>query len=53
MLDAIERALHRVEDGTFGTCVGCNQEIGAKRLEAVPGALRCIHCQLKVEGGAA
>lgn len=53
MLDAIERALHRVEDGTFGMCVACHREIGSKRLEAAPWALRCIHCQQKVEGRAA
>jgi DnaK suppressor protein len=53
MLDAIERALRRVEDGTFGMCVGCQREIGSKRLEAVPWGLRCIHCQQKLEGRAA
>jgi DnaK suppressor protein len=53
MLDAIERALHRVEDGSFGMCVACHREIGSKRLEAVPWALRCIHCQQRVEGRAA
>jgi DnaK suppressor protein len=49
-LDAIERALRRVEEGTFGLCVGCEKEISLKRLEAVPWALRCIHCQGKLEG---
>jgi DnaK suppressor protein len=53
MLDAIDRALRRVEDGTFGMCVGCQRQIGNKRLEAVPWAVRCIHCQQKVEGRAA
>jgi DnaK suppressor protein len=53
MLDAIERALRRVEDGTFGMCVGCHREIGSKRLEAVPWAMRCIDCQERVEGCAA
>jgi DnaK suppressor protein len=53
MLDAVDRALRRMEDGTFGVCVVCQTEIGSKRLEAVPWALRCIHCQHKVEGRAA
>jgi RNA polymerase-binding transcription factor len=50
MLNAIERALRRMEDGTFGMCVACQREIGSKRLEAVPWTLRCIHCQQKLEG---
>lgn len=53
VLDAIERALRRVEQGTFGMCVACQREIGSKRLQAVPWALRCIHCQQKVECRAA
>jgi DnaK suppressor protein len=53
MLDAIERALRRAEHGTFGMCIGCQREIGSKRLEAVPWAMRCIHCQQRVEGRAA
>jgi len=50
MLDTIERALRRVDDGTFGVCARCQKEIGATRLEAVPWALRCIHCQQRIEG---
>jgi DnaK suppressor protein len=53
MLDVIERALRRVDEGTFGMCVVCQREIGSKRLEAVPWAQRCFHCQQRVEGQAA
>jgi DnaK suppressor protein len=48
-LETIERALRRVDEGTFGICVVCQREIGAKRLEAVPWATRCIRCQQRVE----
>jgi DnaK suppressor protein len=47
-LETIERALRRVGEGTFGICVVCQKEIGTKRLEAVPWAMRCIHCQQRV-----
>jgi DnaK suppressor protein len=49
MLDAIERALRRVDEDTFGMCVVCQRQIDPKRLEAVPWALRCIQCQQRVE----
>jgi DnaK suppressor protein len=53
MLDAIERALRRVDEDTFGMCVVCQRQIDPKRLEAVPWALRCIQCQQRVESRAA
>jgi len=44
-------ALERIEDGTYGICEGCEDEISVKRLEAVPWARYCIHCQERVDGG--
>ncbi len=41
-LDDIERALAKLDDGTYGTCEVCGQPIGADRLEAVPTARFCI-----------
>lgn len=38
-------ALVRVEQGTYGTCVDCDEEISPKRLNAVPWASLCITCQ--------
>jgi len=38
-------ALRRIEDGSFGTCQECDQEIHPKRLAAVPWAGLCIRCQ--------
>ncbi len=42
MLAAIERAQQKLEDGTYGRCDVCGQEIGAGRLEARPWATRCL-----------
>ena len=40
----IEAALKRVEEGTFGECVNCGEEIAEARLDAVPHAPRCVKC---------
>jgi DnaK suppressor protein len=41
----IEEALRRLARGTYGTCVDCGGPIEAKRLEAVPWAMRCVEDQ--------
>jgi DnaK suppressor protein len=38
-------ALLRIEEGTFGTCEQCTEDIHPKRLAAVPWAAFCIRCQ--------
>ena len=45
LLKMITAALGRIEDGTYGDCLNCGQEIGLKRLEAIPWARYCITCQ--------
>jgi len=40
----IQAALKRVEDGTFGECVNCGEDIAEARLDAVPHAARCVRC---------
>jgi RNA polymerase-binding protein DksA len=42
VLAAIDAALRRIEDGTYGTCAVCGREIPPERLEAVPWATLCI-----------
>jgi DnaK suppressor protein len=42
-------ALRRIEDGSFGTCQECNEDIHPKRLAAVPWAPFCIRCQEAVD----
>src|SRR6266852_8088244 len=38
-------ALRRIEEGNFGTCQECDEDIHPKRLAAVPWAIFCIRCQ--------
>lgn len=45
----VSEALVRIEDGTYGTCEGCETEIPQKRLEVYPSARHCIECQSKLE----
>ena len=51
LLAAVEEALARVEAGIFGECLNCGQEIGIKRLEAIPWVDYCIICKGLIEGG--
>ena len=44
-LTEVESALQAMEDGTYGRCISCGQEIEWARLEARPYARRCIVCQ--------
>jgi len=44
-LVAIDEALGRIADGTYGICADCGHEIALERLDARPQALRCISCQ--------
>ncbi len=44
-LDKIEKALAKIEDGTFGNCEECGEEITMKRLEARPETSLCIRCK--------
>ena len=50
-LKLIEDALARLEDGDFGDCQNCGQEIQPKRLDAIPWAAYCIRCQELQEQG--
>jgi DnaK suppressor protein len=49
MLRQIRRALSRVERGTYGLCLHCDEEILPKRLAAVPWAAFCIKCQEQID----
>jgi DnaK suppressor protein len=41
----LNSALDRVQAGTYGVCIDCNENIGFERLSAYPTAKRCIKCQ--------
>lgn len=46
---AIDEALTRLTEGTYGICAECGVEISERRLEAVPFAKLCVECQSKEE----
>ncbi len=48
-LDAVEEALERVREGTYGVCEECGDEIGGGRLKAMPLAKSCLNCQSQME----
>jgi len=48
-IDNIDRALHKVDGGTYGVCELCGNPIPDERLEALPGARFCVADQSKVE----
>jgi DnaK suppressor protein len=51
LLAAIDSALARIDEGTYGTCVNCGAQIAPERLEAMPWATLCIDCKRKEERG--
>ena len=44
-LNKIDEALHRLEEGTYGNCFECGEEIAEARLRALPFAGRCKECE--------
>jgi RNA polymerase-binding transcription factor DksA len=46
----IEVALARLADGSYGTCIECDGEIGRARLKADPTLKRCRPCQALADG---
>ncbi len=50
LLNSVDAALKRISEGTFGQCLNCEQEINAKRLEAIPWVRDCITCQELMDG---
>jgi len=49
-LERIEKAITRIEAGTYGECEVCGKSIPMPRLKAIPWATRCIACQSRMEG---
>lgn len=50
MIDQIDRALQKIEEGTYGICDRCGERIPEERLEAAPQAILCIKDQEIEEG---
>jgi RNA polymerase-binding transcription factor len=49
LLAQSERALTRIEAGTFGSCESCGRPIGKARLQAFPRATLCVSCKQREE----
>ena len=45
LLRSVRSALGRIADGSYGTCLHCDEDIKPKRLDAVPWTKYCIKCQ--------
>ncbi len=48
-IDQIEQALAKIDNGTYGVCEDCGDQISFERLEAIPFATLCIECKKKRE----
>src|SRR5512138_3222540 len=47
LINKIKEALERIEEGTFGICEMCEEEIGEARLKARPVTTLCIDCKME------
>lgn len=47
----VRASLHRLDEGSFGSCEGCTEVITPRRLEALPYARYCVPCQTQSEAG--
>lgn len=52
LLQEIDEALSRIDNGTYGHCVDCGANIPGRRLEALPSATRCMTCEEAREAAA-
>jgi DnaK suppressor protein len=43
-LERVDRALHKLDDGTYGTCDACGRAIDPRRLRAAPESTVCVAC---------
>jgi len=49
LIKKIKNSLQDIEDGLYGICKNCGEEIGLNRLEARPVAQHCIRCKTAIE----
>ncbi len=49
LIKKIKKAIARIENGTFGICEKCGEDIAKKRLDARPVTTQCIECKTKEE----
>jgi DnaK suppressor protein len=51
VLEQIDAALKRIEDGSYGRCEECGHNIAKARLDAIPYAALCVRCASREETG--
>jgi DnaK suppressor protein len=51
LLGQIDDALRRMDEGTYGDCIGCGLRIELERLEAIPYTTQCMDCRRREETG--
>ena len=49
LLRNVKGALQRIQEGSYGVCLNCDEPINLKRLEAVPWTAFCVRCQEMVD----
>ncbi|MCK9197673.1 MAG: RNA polymerase-binding protein DksA [Syntrophales bacterium] len=49
LIAKMREAIQRIDDGTYGVCIGCGGDISEKRLMARPVTTECIECKTKQE----
>ena len=49
LLAQAERALARIDEGSYGSCESCGEPIGKARLQAFPRAVLCVACKQREE----
>jgi DnaK suppressor protein len=50
LLADVERALSKLQDGSYGVCDRCGADIAPERLEALPWAVLCVRCAGRASG---
>ncbi|MCD2345188.1 TraR/DksA C4-type zinc finger protein [Clostridium guangxiense] len=48
ILEKIDAAINRIQDGSYGICKNCGKKISEERLEFLPYAENCVECQTKI-----
>jgi DnaK suppressor protein len=48
-VNALSAALDRLNDGEYGTCIECGEQIAPARLQALPEVQTCVRCQDRIE----
>ena len=49
LIAEVDRAINKMDAGTYGKCDICNQAIDPARLEALPQAIMCVSCRQKIK----